>query len=187
MGDECDQYLLRGVTFVTASGREFSSDLDRDDFASHESLSIRGVEADEYAYGTVDIYIPYRSRCDRFRLDAAGAVRRLDSRPCYGESWLNRLVDGPLVGDAAPGSGVIHPDDPRCDGDVYLIGEDAPYGPGEPPAQSGTVTTVYCVDITISPWRMYGTFEFTSATGALLRGTHEENSGLRAGSTSPTR
>ena len=35
------------------------------------------------------------------------------------------------------------------------------------------MTTEYCVDITASPWRMYGTFEFTSATGALLRGTHE--------------
>ena len=172
-GGGCGQYLIRGASMVTASGLSAFDGSDDDESPTHELFNVEGEEPEAFEYGTVDVYIPYRSRCDRYRLYASNAVRHLDSRPCYGESYLNRLVDGPLVGPAAPGSGVIHPDDPRCDGDVYLIGEDAPYGPGEPPAQSGTVTTEYCVDITASPWRMYGTFEFTSATGALLRGTHE--------------
>ena len=82
VGDECGEYEIRGVSMVTSSGRYFLSGLDHDATSTHERFAVYGAEPEGFSYGAVDVYIPYRSRCDRYRLYADSAVRFVDSRPC---------------------------------------------------------------------------------------------------------
>ena len=162
---ECDQYQIRGASIVTTSGQYGFSGFDSSASPTQENfVASAGDDQDGFAYGTVDVYIPYRSRCDRYRLYASDAVRHLDSRPCYGESYLNRLVDGPFTG-----SGTGDLDHPGCDGD--FVTHDYVYGAAESLAQSGTVHVEACVVFGPLPFPVSGTFELTSGTGATLRGT----------------
>jgi len=81
-GTECGEYAIRGISLVTASGRYLFSGLDGSAEPAHEWFTVSGPEPEDFAYGTVDVYIPYRARCDRYRLYASNAVRFLDSRQC---------------------------------------------------------------------------------------------------------
>jgi hypothetical protein len=86
IGSGCGEYFLRGVGMVTVSGRHVSSgvsDHDGNPSASEEELYVSSGNAyDDFAYGTVNVHIPYRARCDRYRLYASGAVRLVQSAPC---------------------------------------------------------------------------------------------------------
>jgi hypothetical protein len=84
-GNDCDAYVLRGISEVLTTGqRAFSNrdaTFDPDLEAMSVSISPVGGTLD-IAYGTIDVYIPALSRCDRYRYYPRVAVRYLDSRPC---------------------------------------------------------------------------------------------------------
>jgi hypothetical protein len=82
-GTECGEYQIRGASIVTTSGQYAFSGFDSLVSPTYENFAVRtGAEGDDFAYGTVDVYIPYVARCDRYRLYASNAVRFLDSRQC---------------------------------------------------------------------------------------------------------
>src|SRR4051812_35060668 len=70
VGAECGAYVLRGVSEVLTSGARAFSDRDDDHDPGLEAMSVslqpRGTSTD-MAYGTIDVYIPALSRCDRYR------------------------------------------------------------------------------------------------------------------------
>jgi hypothetical protein len=39
-----------------------------------------------FAYGNLNVYIPYRSRCDKLRLYRDKTLRRVESVPCSSET-----------------------------------------------------------------------------------------------------
>jgi hypothetical protein len=85
VGADCDAYVLRGVSEVLTSGERAFADRDDDHDPDLEAMSVsiqpQGVSTD-MAYGTIDVYIAARSRCDRYRYYPTVAVRYIASRAC---------------------------------------------------------------------------------------------------------
>jgi hypothetical protein len=86
IGSGCGAYFLRGVGMVTVGGRHVSagvSDHDGNPSDVEEELYVSSGNAyDDFAYGTVNVHIPYRARCDRYRLYASGTMRLVQSSRC---------------------------------------------------------------------------------------------------------
>lgn len=84
-GSECLDYFITGLSMTTESGyhlaRGISSFGDYEDEADLERIDVRGDYV-PFLYGDVNVYIPSKSRCDRYRLDDAGRVRLIGSEPC---------------------------------------------------------------------------------------------------------
>jgi hypothetical protein len=79
-GSECDQYTIVGASVVTTNGTRGLSVRDEKADADLEELftSAYGI----FLYGTVNVYIPYRARCDQYRLYQDRTVRQVSSYPC---------------------------------------------------------------------------------------------------------
>ena len=100
-GSECGEYLLRSISITTRSGKysitalgtfDRFPDAERD--PDLEDLVVYGNNlADPFLYGNVNVYVPYRSRCDRYRLYADSTFRFLDSRPCSGSRYPPGVKD----------------------------------------------------------------------------------------------
>ena len=108
-GSECGDYFIRGVSMVSASGRYHSQWFDHNGSTTYESLEVFG-ELQDFLYGTADVYIPYRSRCDRYRLYASNAVRLVDSRPCSGPPTTHGREVGGYRVSTAPGMRSVRAD-----------------------------------------------------------------------------
>jgi hypothetical protein len=85
-----------GSKVFTTSGQYSFTAFDDDDSQDYEALTIVTGGGD-FAYGTVDVHIPYRARCDRYRRYASDAVRLVDSRPCTGPRRRPCRPDTPRV------------------------------------------------------------------------------------------
>jgi hypothetical protein len=86
IGSGCGDYFLRGVGLVTVKGVHVSagvSDFDGDPSFTQEALAVTHLDPyDGFAFGTVNVHIPYRARCDRYRLHPDGSVRLVGSSRC---------------------------------------------------------------------------------------------------------
>jgi hypothetical protein len=93
-GTDCLDYFIRGVSLTTDSGyhgyNSFSNSPDYEDRADLERLVVLGDYVG-FRFGDADVFIPSLSRCDRYRLNDAGEVRFLDSRPCSGSRYPPRV------------------------------------------------------------------------------------------------
>jgi hypothetical protein len=90
-GTGCDDYLVRSISVTTRSGYYTTTSLwnqDNNVDPRLEDLRVYGYyENDLFLYGDAIVYIPYRARCDRYRLYKDGTVRYLESRPCSGTRY----------------------------------------------------------------------------------------------------
>jgi hypothetical protein len=90
-GDGCDGYYLRSISAVATSGaRNVETAARFDAQPEHDLEAVGALVAGAFAYGTVNVYVPYRQRCHRYQMTAAGEVRLLDSRPCSGDPYPPR-------------------------------------------------------------------------------------------------
>jgi hypothetical protein len=89
LGAECDEYVLRGISLVSNTGQKVSQGVagnDQDADPDLEFAALQTINDSGFAYGTVNVYIPYRERCDRYRLYPSGALRFTESHPCRSAS-----------------------------------------------------------------------------------------------------
>jgi len=86
-GSECGEYVLRGIGVVATSGEHAAAGLSDGDYHLDPDLeALRVAVPGTFAYGNLNVYIPYRSRCDKFRLYRDKTFRRVESVPCSSET-----------------------------------------------------------------------------------------------------
>jgi hypothetical protein len=79
-GPECDEYTILGASVVATNGTRRLSE--RDDNADVSVEEMFTATYGYFLYGTVNVYIPYRARCDQYRLYQDRTVRLVSSYPC---------------------------------------------------------------------------------------------------------
>ncbi|MBV9952685.1 MAG: hypothetical protein JO291_12080 [Acidimicrobiia bacterium] len=90
-GAGCGDYLVRSISITTRSGYYSTTSLwdgDNNFDPRHEDLRAYGYYVNDlFLYGDAVVYVPYRARCDRYRLYKDGTVRYLESQPCSGTRY----------------------------------------------------------------------------------------------------
>ena len=51
---------------------------------TRSSENLLAIVNGDFAYGRINVFVPYRSRCHRYRLYPDKSIRYLESHPCNG-------------------------------------------------------------------------------------------------------